>query len=365
MKKTFTYLLLLSLPCFSSCDLVWNESQDYTSIRHNLLWERLADCEGEIGKEKGDASIEAAVFSPNDRYVASVSHQGSDIIVWDSESGESHWEGSMNYPLKSVRFNPRQSQILIGGESNFVKILDVNTGKLIHTLNAGDDVEYITFSNNKKYLAVGNSAGMIIIWETSNYKKIKELVHDKETVKHDVNTLCFTENDKYLISGGYNSKIICWNVKDDFSETWIIDQQFGSVKSVRVSPNGKYVASSSSERSKDHSKGNSLCIWDIKSGKNILTMHYAFGMEAIEFSPNGQFLLAGGTEGKNLRGSFAGFGNIYVYKINTDETKPFLELTNKIKTFRSEYLHFNSTGSRLLSAHEDGSIKMWNVEYLN
>ncbi len=364
MKKVLYPLIFIQLLVCSSCNTLFNDADTYSAIQHQLLWERLADCEGEIGKEKGEASVETAVFSEDDRYVASVSHEGGDIIVWDSESGESKLERSTNYPLKSISFSPYQNHILVGGQNRFLKIMDIHTGEIIHKLDAMDAVECIAFSNDKKLLAVGNNSGMILVWETSGYEIIKELTHDKAEEKHDVNSLCFTANDKYLISGGYNAKIIVWDVKDNFSEFKLIDKKYGSIKSVRVSPNEKYIASSSSERMQEGKSGNSLCIWDMKTGKNLFTSHFDFGMEAVAFSPNGQFLLAGGTEGKDIDGPFSGFGNIYVYKINNDKTKPLLEITNKIKTFRSEYLEFNSTGDRLLSAHEDGSIKMWSIEYI-
>ena len=120
-------LCILIILCVSGCGRFSGQNDDYQTLTCNLLWERLADCKGEIGKEKGEASIEAALFSPDGKIVASVSQKGSDIILWNAESGESIWETSMDFPLKAVQFTPDNNYLLVGGESRYLKILNTKS----------------------------------------------------------------------------------------------------------------------------------------------------------------------------------------------------------------------------------------------
>ncbi len=357
-------LCILIVLSVSGCGNIFNKNADYQEITCTLSWERLADCKGEIGKENGDASIESVAFSPNGKIVASVSQKGSDIILWNAETGESIWETNMDFPLKAVQFIPDNDYLIVGGESRYLKLLNTKSGKLIKNLDGKANIECINISDNNEFIAAGNEAGKIIIWRIADFEIVKEIQHDVSNEKKDINDVRFSEKDKYLISGGYNSVINYYNIKNDFSKVKSIKKVNGSVKSIRISPNGKYLASSTTAKNIDNASANALFVWDMKTGDNIYTQYFDFGIEAVEFSPNGQFLLAGGTEGKDIKGPFAGYGNIYVYKINEKPDEPYLELVNKIKAFRAEYLQFNKEGDRLLTAHEDGSIKMWNVEYI-
>ena len=52
---------------------------------------------------------------------------------------------------------------------------------------------------------------------------------------------------------------------------------------------------------------------------------------------------------------------IYVYRIPADPLKEEITPVTRKPEFRSEYLHFSRDGKQLVTAHEDGTVRLWQV----
>ncbi|CAA9210639.1 MAG: hypothetical protein AVDCRST_MAG56-2328 [uncultured Cytophagales bacterium] len=131
-------------------------------------------------------------------------------------------------------------------------------------------------------------------------------------------------------------------------------------RAICSSPDGKLVASSSADP--DTVKGdNSVRVWDFATGKQLAHFKHPKGMEAVEFSPDGKYLLAGGRQGGGYEAKTVTNGFIYVYRIPADPQKEAITLVTKKPVFRSEYLHFSRDGRQLVTAHEDGTVRLWQV----
>ena len=362
--------ILFSFSLFSCYNSLAPKQFDYQSISIDPVWERLADCTGEIGKESDLASVESAVISPDGKYALSGSKRGKDIILWDILSGESLWERILNHSTYSVAFSNNNELALTGGSYNSIKVWRTKSGYLEKELPSQSKVESLVFSNDGKLLASGNVSGTISIWNGQTFQKITDLDHGSVTdsshinfLRGDVNSLCFSGDDKYLISAGINTLIKIWDLTD-YSLAKVLKGHTSSIKSVRITSDNKILASCSSRSKLDREGTNALKLWDFHSGKQLVSKYFDFGMEAVEFSPNNMFLVACGTEGRDISGPLAGYGNIYFYKILQNTHSGYsLELINKEKTFRCEYLDFNKNGNQMLSSHEDGTIRLWNVNY--
>ena len=106
---------------------------------------------------------------------------------------------------------------------------------------------------------------------------------------------------------------------------------------------------------------NSVRVWDFATGKQLAHFKHPKGMEAVEFSPDGKYLLAGGRQGGGYEAKTVTNGFIYVYRIPADPQKEAITLVTKKPLFRSEYLHFSRDGRQLVTAHEDGTVRLWQV----
>lgn len=84
-------------------------------------------------------------------------------------------------------------------------------------------------------------------------------------------------------------------------------------------------------------------------------------VNSIDWTQDDRFIV---TAGRNLvvKGKYThdGLGNIRIYRVLRDPGDNY-ELISTEPVFRQEYFHFNSDGSQLVSSHEDGTLRLWQV----
>lgn len=387
MSKSFSIknihliqVLIVTTLFFSSCQTDKarnNESTELATTSASLssdapapislenVWVKLGDSKGEIDKENDIASVESAEFSPDGKYIISGSKKGWEAIMWEVETGNKVWENKLFAEIEAVAFSCDGRFVAIGGEDKSIRIYISADGTEVQLLNLKAPVDGLRFSNNGNFLVGGDEAGIIHKWQTSDWKEIKTAIQGEDEAaggaqgKHaDINSIDFTKDDKYMSSAGRNSVIKLWNVAD-MSLIRTFEGHTGSVKSARISPDGKLVASASA--APDSTGDNTVRVWDFETGKQLVEFDHQLGMEAVEFTPDGKFLLAGGREGGGYDAVNITNGFIYVYQIPADPIKDKIKEVYKKPVFRSEYLHFSNDGKLLVSSHEDGTLRLWKV----
>ncbi len=344
-------------------------------VELEAVWVGLGDRNGEIDKERGMACVETAEFSNNNEYIVSGSALGSEVIVWNTKTGKKVFEHVYDNQVEVTAFSPDDKYFLAGGGFKKLVIWKTSDWKLHKEINFLASIEGLRFSHDNKLLAVGDEAGMITLIDVSSWTVIKTAMHGYNEITNidstllfqsDVNSIDFSPDDQYLVSGGIDGKIKIWFLPE-LKIIKTIDAHSSSVKSVRINPKGHCIASASVALFpggiESLSGDNSIKIWDFNTSDLIHTLKFPLGMEAVEFTPDGDYLMGGGREGKyNVEGE-SGEGNIYVYYIPDNiHTEPILQV-HKEPVFRSEYLDISNDGKLLVSSHEDGTVRLWNVKY--
>jgi WD40 repeat protein len=117
--------------------------------------------------------------------------------------------------------------------------------------------------------------------------------------------------------------------------------------SVAVSPDGNYVLSADYVTSDPFDEQNAY-LWDIQTGELLRTFDENFGwIFTIAFSPDGQKVAIGETEGKR----------ILMYEVSTGRlVQTFEGHTNWVQN-----MVFSPDGQRLYSAGRDLTIREWDV----
>lgn len=192
-------------------------------------------------------------------------------------------------------------------------ILETQTGKVVRNLedNPGD-IKSLAFSPDGLRFASASSDGIVRVWETESRRLIwGKLANDRGT-----NVVAFSPDGKLLLSAGDNEN------DENPIKVWNAD-------------NGEFL-------------------------KDVLVENDGRdGVVAMQFSPDGQRLL---TSGKTV--NFKLWDVRYWTVIRTFQTNEETRSGNMGWCCGSPAvtLLFDKTGSEIISSHENGTIKFWDVE---
>src|SRR4051794_18687041 len=150
-------------------------------------------------------------------------------------------------------------------------------------------VNSVAFSPDGKRLASGSRDASVRLWEVKTGEP-REL-ETRELIgapllghKGSVTSVAFSPNGKWLASGSLDRSVRLWDVETGQPIGTPLLGHKSSVTSVAFSPNGKWLASASDD--------NSVRLWDVETGQPIGTplMGHTSFVRSVAFSPNGRRL---------------------------------------------------------------------------
>ena len=148
-------------------------------------------------------------FSPNSIILASGGEDGT-IILWDVNTGKrlSDLIGHTKH-ISALAFSADSTTLASGG-GNEIRLWNVHTGNLIHTVDAVKNVSALAFSPDGKTLTSGSAEGPIQVWELDpNYEIQATLTGHQGSIY----VLLFSPDGKTLASGGADGTILLWDMK--------------------------------------------------------------------------------------------------------------------------------------------------------
>lgn len=369
LNKDVVMLFLFSCSLLWGCGKLKKNGHEITEsvnrITLTLDWYALADAEGKLNNEMGEAAAEIAVFSNDGSLVASGSRLSYDVKVWNLYNKEI-FTYKCDSSLEVVSFSPNDEYLLAGGEFNQLLIWKVDDWKLSKEIQLSSGIESLRFSNDGEILAIGRYDGIVELYHTSDFSFIDSLKHGTAERKKgidfrdDVNSIDFSADDNYLLSGGFDGHLKIWFLPE-LKLIKDIHAHDGSIKSVRINKNGNCIATAST--AEDYIGDNSIKLWDFKSGDLLHKLSFPMGMESVEFSPNGNYLIGGGRESRTDNENAEPKGHIYFYSIPENLLALPIRQIHKEQVFNVEHLCFNEDGSKLLSSHQDGTVRLWNLNF--
>lgn len=226
----------------------------------------------------------AAVFSPNNGYLASSSLHGN-VRVWDiTRSGcEKETVEEICAPFRSVSLSPCTRYIASVEEDETVKIWDAQTG-CFKAKEEGDKYwEGSTlFSPNGKFLAVSRGP-WVEIWDIAagNCNVTRE--YDVYLIYSGTYPVTFSPDSRRWASLDSNGSI---SIRDTVTGRKLISltaEHFLSAATLAFSPNGQLLASASD---------NSVRIWDSVTGDFKAMIDLITASKAIFFDETGIYLLS-------------------------------------------------------------------------
>ncbi len=201
--------------------------------------------------------VSRVLFTPDGKQIVSVSSDKM-VRVWDALTGEplrtlhlpmgSGTEGALN----SLAISPDGKRIAVGGipvrkdkEGFPTTILSLEEGKVEAVLaGTGQVTGSLAFSRDGALLAVGSLNGVVLVFQTSDWRQTAELTGHTA----GVNRLAFGPTNRQLASVSNDKTVRLWNLSDPKTHK-ILATQEGGCYGLAWSRDGKMIATSSADGS--------------------------------------------------------------------------------------------------------------------
>ncbi len=238
------------------------------------------------------------------------------------------------FGVSCIDYHPNGQQVAAGSYGT-ITLWNAVSGKLERVFQ--EHISYvnkIAFSPNGLLLASAGDDCTVRLWKTSDIKPNQELYFNGHTDK--VRSVAFAPNNNTFASAGEDKTIRLW----DRASQQLVQQfplQF-PIKSIAFSPDGlKFIVAGRAE----------IQLWDLIRQKCVHTFDgHSDHINKVKFSPDGRYVASASTD-KTVR-LWDAISQAYVY-IFAGHTDFVLSVC------------FSNNGRWLASASEDRTIRLWDI----
>jgi WD40 repeat protein/serine/threonine protein kinase/DNA-binding XRE family transcriptional regulator len=267
------------------------------------------------------------------------SGEGCGIVVFDTVSGERllilAQEGSAG---RSIDWSPDGAILLTGHEDGIARLWDTHSGDELVTLTSHSGMMLdAVFSSDGRHIATASEDGTVRLWDAATGEAQKTLSGHAGAVR----SVEWSPDGTRLVTGGNDGLPRVWDVES--GETlFVLPGHIDGVVIVTWSGNGRRLASQSLDAI--------VKVWDAATGGFLFQIPNAAPDPAtkrgfVEFSPDDNWILAGGSRVLGLR----------IWDASTTVPKLFGH------TFGQEWGGWSPDGTLIATSGEDGSARLWDA----
>lgn len=281
--QIFLFSLILIISPLSGCLEETSETiepdgniiqQDYPS------WEKVATI-----SSMRDSAIFFADFTAEGEMIATFTNSGAYSVIefWNTTDQTRITEISPESRIHGGALSPTENNMVTYG-SGMMQVWNLENFTLERTIQIEEDIENcMKFSDDGAFLITAHDDWIISVWNTTDYSRVSSFDYGGQIYDADISP----END-FLAVGGYKRDVKVWNLDTSELEA-TLDQPEAWVVGIDFSPNGVYLASSSS--SLGLGGASELFVWETSDwlvhSSIVDQENRVFG---LEFSPDSKFL---------------------------------------------------------------------------
>ncbi len=215
----------------------------------------------ELPSSEDEEHVKSVEFSPDIKQIVIVDYDGG-VTVCDFKTQKvvaslrpqrkvkEVNEDNEVKEINSAKFSPDGRLLVTASADKTAKVLDLETGKLIHTLPHQNAVISAEFSPDSKRIVTITSDARANIWEVETEKLATSLQHQDA-----INSAKFSPNGEHLVTASDDKTAIVWEVAT--GKVFDLMQHSGFVKSAEFSPDGKQIVTISHDKT--------VMLWDVET----------------------------------------------------------------------------------------------------
>ncbi|MEO1432387.1 MAG: serine/threonine-protein kinase [Cyanobacteria bacterium J06633_8] len=247
--------------------------------------------------------------------------------------------------INSIAVTPDGNILASGSYCWNVKLWEIKTGELLHTINCDYPMNAVAFSPDGLILASADSGKCIRIWNASSNKK-NLIVKAHKGLFGEVNSLSFSPDSRIIASAGSDKTVKLWDVNTGEEIRTLIGHK-KSVNSVAISPNGKFIISGSGD--------GTAILWDLNMGTLVNTLNTNAKVNSVAFSPNGNIIATGSDH-----------YIIKLWQVSNGKKNYTIDSDNWINdgvysAISVKCVTFSPNGEILATSSYNNDIKLWDV----
>jgi len=147
---------------------------------------------GELINEYGHENLISASISPNNNYL--LTQNGDGCIVWNVNTKEIlYYMYIPSYILTKAKWSPNGKSVLTIANDNTVKIWDIETGNILHTLIHKTEITSANWHGDNNEIITSSKDSVIRVWNIETQKTINRI-----RVSTDINYAIYLNADRLL-----------------------------------------------------------------------------------------------------------------------------------------------------------------------